>query len=551
MNQTKYLVILISLCVLPKIIFAQSVESKIDKLYQVKDNEPGFSIAVFKKDEMVFEKQYGTSNLDYNIPITNKTVFDIASISKQFTAAAILLLEDQGKLNIKEPAYKYIDKLPRYKKGNPTIEQLLNQTSGIKEVDHYLGVIDLWFNDYLNQYQMINIITKVNELRFKPGEHFYYSNANYILLASIIEKASGETYSNYLQKNIFNPLKMVNTNIKDDIYKTIKNRAIGYIEDNGQYYKTHFHSVKFVGDGQILTNPSDMHKWHLNLRNSIIGSPELWKKMHTKATLNNGKKINYGLGVEFETHNGYEAVGFDGMSVGGFVSKYLYFPILEIGFFTTQNKYEDEFRDTFFDFVELYVTPNPKNETLDEKYNYIKLSNSELKKYEGHYLYYYNDDDKKANSIQVKNNKLIAFTLDGDKIAELKPIGNNEFIFLMGNSKALVKFNLKRGNTYFTYNEFNNDKPWVFNQFQPYEHTEKELNEFEGEYYNTDFQIGKKIRLDKDSLYLYYKNGAYKTELTSISKNILEISISPIEFVRNEKNEIISFTLMGIEFEKL
>ena len=121
----------------------------------------------------------------------------------------------------------------------------------------------------------------------------------------------------------------------------------------------------------------------------------------------------------------------------------------------------------------------------------------------------------------------------------------------MGNSKALVKFNLKRGNTYFTYNEFNNDKPWVFNQFQPYEHTEKELNQFEGEYYNTDFQIGKKIRLDKGSLYLYYKNGAYKTELTSISKNILEISISPIEFVRNEKNEIISFTLMGIEFEKL
>lgn len=551
MKKVKYLVIVILLCIFPKSSFSQNIESKIDKLYQVKVNEPGFSVAVFKENEIAFQKQYGITNLDYNIPITSKTVFDIASISKQFTAAAILLLEKDGKLSIKEPAYKYIDKLPRYKKGNPTIEQLLNQTSGIKEIDPYLGVIDLWFNDNLNQYQMINIITKVKELCFSPGEYFYYSNANYILLASIIEKASGEAYSNYLQKKIFGPLKMVNTTVKDDIYKTIKNRAIGYLEDNGQFYKTHFHSVKFIGDGQILTNPNDMHKWHLNLRNSIIGSPKLWKKMHTKATLNNGKKINYGLGVEFETHNGYEAVGFDGMSVGGFVSKYLYFPSLDIGFFTTQNKYNDEFRDTFFNLVDLYVIPKNKEELKYKEYIYLNLSNSELKKYEGHYLYYYNDDDKKANSIQVKNNKLIVFTLDGDKIGELKPIGNDEFIFLMGNSKALVKFNLKKGNTYFTYNEYNDEKPWIFNQFQPYEHTEKELKEFEGEYYNTDFQLGKKIRLDKGSLYLYYKNGAYKTELTSISKNRLEISISPIEFVRNEKNEIISFTLMGIEFIKL
>ncbi|TVZ46795.1 serine hydrolase domain-containing protein [Olleya sp. Hel_I_94] len=551
MNQSKYLVILIVFCIIPKIGCAQNLETKIDKLYKVEANEPGFSIAVFKKDQILFQKQYGTTNLDYNIPISSKTVFDIASISKQFTAAAILLLEEEGKLNIKEPAYKYIDKLPRYKKGNPTIEQLLNQTSGIKEADPYFGVIDLWFNDYIDQQQMINIITKVSDLRFKPGEYFYYSNANYILLASIIEKASGETYSNYLQKNIFNPLNMDNTSIKDNIYKSIKNRAIGYIEDDGQYYKTHFHAVKFVGDGQILTNPDDMHKWHLNLRNATIGSPELWKKMHTKATLNNGKKINFGLGVEFETYNGHEAVGFDGMSAGGFVSKYLYFPTLEIAFFTTQNKFEDEFRDTFFDFVDLYVTPNLKNETLDETYNFITLSNKQLKQYEGHYLYYYNDDDKKANSIQVKNDKLIAYTLDGDKIAELKPIGNNEFIFLMGNSKALVKFNLEKRNTYFTYNEFNNDKPWVFNQFKPYAHSEKELSQFEGEYYNTDFQIAKKICLDNGSLYLYYKNGAYKTELTSISKNLLEISISPIAFERNEKNEITSFTLMGIQFEKL
>jgi CubicO group peptidase (beta-lactamase class C family) len=532
-------------------VSAQDLNSEIGNLYQANNNEPGFSIAVFKGNEIVLEKQYGSSNLDYNIPITPKTVFDIASISKQFTAMAILLLEKEGKLDIKDPAYKYIAELPRYEKGNPTIEQLLNQTSGIKEVDHYLGVIDLWFNDYLSQSQMMNIITKVKDLRFKPGEYFYYSNANYILLASIIEEVSGETYSDYLQKEIFDPLKMEDTMVKDDIYKIIPNRAIGYLEDEGHFYKTHFHSVKFAGDGQILTNPTDMHKWHLNLRNSKIGSPEILKKMHTKATLNNGKKINYGLGVEFETHNGYEAVGFDGMSVGGFVSKYLYFPVLDIGFFTTQNKFEDEFRERFFQLVDLYISSENHKENTVNEFEYVKLSNSQLKKYEGHYLFYYNDDDRKANSVNLKNNKLLVLTLDGDEIGELEPLGNDEFVFLMGDSKALIKFCFENGKKYYTYDVFDNEPLWVFNEFQPYEHSESELKEFEGEYYSTDFLISKKIRLENGVLYYYYKNGALKRELTSLSKDMLEISISPIEFKRNKKNDVISFSIMGIEFVKI
>jgi len=550
MNKVAF--ISLSFCILINFASSQSLNSEIDKIYRVNTNEPGFSITVFKGNEIIIEKQYGLSNLDYNNPITSKTVFDIASISKQFTTMAILLLENEGKLDITEPVYKYITELPHYSRGNPTIEQLLNQTSGIKEVDHYLGVIDLWFNDYLNQSQMVNIITKVKQLRFKPGERFYYSNANYILLASIIEKVSGETYSDYLQKEIFEPLQMKNTTVKDDIYKIIPNRAIGYLEDEGQFYKTHFHSVKFSGDGQILTNPTDMHKWHLNLRNATIGSPEILKKMHTKATLNNGKEINYGLGVEFETYKGYEAVGFDGMSVGGFVSKYLYFPVLDIGFFTTQNKFEDGFRERFFQLVDLYISfENQQKEDTDIQYKYVKLSNSQLKKYEGQYLYYYNDDDRKANSIKLKNNKLLISTLDGDKIGEFKPLGNEEFVFLMGDSKALIKFSIENGKKYYTYDVFDDEPLWVFNEFQTHEHSEIELKEFEGEYYNKDFLISKKIRLENGILYYYYKNGAWKRQLTSLSKNILEISISPIEFKRNDKNEVISFSLMGIEFVKI
>lgn len=531
-------------------VSSQNLESEIDKLYEVKKSEPGFSVAVFKTNEILFEKQYGEANLDYNIPISSETVFDIGSIAKQFTAAAILILEQEGKLSIKDPAYKYIDNLPRYEKGNPTIEHLLNQTSGIKEVDPYWDAIDLYYRDFISQSQVINIITKVNALRFAPGEHFYYTNANYILLASIIEKVSGQPFSDYLQQNIFEPLNMRHTIMNTSLSRVIKNRAIGYIEDENQYYRAQLYSFVYNGDGQIMTNPGDMFKWHQGIKNSIIGTPELWSKMQTKATLNNGEKINFGLGVEFETHNGHEAMGFDGMIIGGFVSKFLYFPDLDIAFFTTQNTFNWDFRERFFKFVDLYI---PLGESKNKAINYseIDIPKSELKKYEGNYLFYYNDIDRKANTIKLKNNILYAFTLDGDKIGELRPIGNHEFIFLMGDSKALIKFSFENDKKEYTFDELENEMPWLFKEFLPYEHSEKELEDYEGQYFNKEFQISRKLQLEDGVLQFYYRNGAWKDELTSLSKDLMEIPISPIQFLRNKKNEIESFTIMGLVFEKM
>lgn len=535
----------------PNLIAAQNkknIKAEINKLYEVNENEAGFSIAVFKGDSIILERQYGNANLDYDIPITEKTVFDIGSIAKQFTAAAILLLEEEKKLSIKDPVYKHIDNFPRYKKGDPTIEHLLNQTSGIKEIDPYLGVIDITFRDLITQSQLLNIATKIDELYFTPGEYFYYSNINYILLASIIEKISGKSYSEYLQEAIFKPLEMKNTVVNTSTYNTIKNRAIGYTEDEGEFYKTHQYSLFYVGDGQILTTPRDIFKWHQNLRKSIIGTPSLWKKMHTKAKLNDGTAINYGLGVEFETHNSWEANGFDGMITSGFVSKYLYFPALDIAFFTTQNTFDWDFRERFFQFVDLYV-PSKKTEIqLSKYYKKIKLSKDELKKYEGNYLFYYNDEDRKANAVKLMDDKLKVLTLDGDEIAPLIPVGNHKFLF-GEDGDAILEFDLD--NNLYTYDDFENEKPWVFNKFQPYEHSSEELKEFEGEYFSSKFQISKKIVFEDKKLLFYYRNGAWKEELGSLTKDVLEISISPIEFVRNSESEIIGFTLMDIFFKKI
>ncbi len=549
MNKLEYLLLSLILSLLPSFTISQSVESEIDKLYHVNENEPGFSVAVFQGNEIILEKQYGSANLGYGIPVTEETIFDIGSIGKQFTAAAILLLEEEGKLSIKDPAYTYIETLPRYAKGNPTIEQLLNQTSGIKEVDPFLGVLDLHPHDYISQSQLINIATKVDELLFAPGEYFYYTNVNYILLASIVEKVTGTSYNNYLQERIFDPLQMKHTVVDNKAYEVIKNRAIGYTKEEGTFYKSHRHSLMFVGDGQILTNASDMFNWHQGIKNATIGTAELWKKMHTKATLNDGTRINYGLGVEFENHNGHEAMGFDGMIISGFVSKYLYFPNLDIAFFTTQNTFSWDFRERFFQLVDLYVPARPSNDK-PSKYKKIALSNNELKKYEGNYLYYYNDEDRKANSIKLKNNRLMVLTLQGDEIAKLIPIGDHKFLF-GEEGNAILEFNIDGNQKQYTYDDLESKKPWLFKEYEPYHHTKEELKEYEGHYLNKDFQVSKHLQIEKGRLYYHYRNGAWKDEMSSLGKDLLEIPISPVLFIRNENNEIIGFNLMGLLFKKM
>jgi len=547
MKRISFIMTLLPFCCLTYFASSQNLAPKIDSLYQVKNNEPEFSIAVFEDDKIIMEKQYGISNLDYMIPVTNETVFDIGSIAKQYTAGAILLLENQGKLSIKDPAYKYIDNLPRYKNGDPTIEQLLSQTSGIKEVDPYLEVLDINWRDYIKSSMLLNIILNVDELNFTPGDYFYYTNANYILLASIIEEASGMSYEDYLQKNIFDPLKMTHTIVNTDIYRTIPNRAIGYTEDEGKIYKSHQYGLMFAGDGQILTNSEDMFKWHQNIKNSTIGTPDVWRKMCSRSKLNDGTIINFGLGVEFETHNGYEAMGFDGMISSGFVSKYLYFPELDLAFFTTQNTFDWDFKDRFFKLIDLYIKTK---EEASPTYKPVKLSNKELEQYEGYYIYYDNDDYRKANNVKLVDNQLEVFTLDGDKITELIPLGNRKFLF-GEEGEAIVEFSLEENQKQYTYDDLENEKPWVFEIYHPYNHSEKDLKEYEGDYFNRKFQIGKKLKLDNGKLYYNYKNGAWKNEMSSLSKDLLEIPISPIEFIRNKNSEIEGFRIMGLLFEKL
>jgi len=320
----KTLLISLLLFLAPFLVFGQ-LETKIDSLLAEYNNSPGLVVGIYSKGEIQFKKGYGIANLDYNIKITPETVFDIGSVSKQFTAACIVLLENEGKLSLDDDIRKYVPELSEFDLGKITIRNLLHHTSGLRD---YLGLMYLSgisFDDTFSEETGLDILARQNELNFISGNEFLYSNSGYLILAIIIRRVSGESIGSFAQKNIFTPLEMKNTFIYEDGAKVVKNRAIGYSKDGDEYKREHHFDFVVGGDGQVYTTVEDFFKWSENYKYSNLGNDSFLKKMVTKGILSNGDSIDYALGLIHGVYKNHKTIGHGG-AWGGFRADYLQFP---------------------------------------------------------------------------------------------------------------------------------------------------------------------------------------------------------------------------------
>jgi CubicO group peptidase (beta-lactamase class C family) len=203
----------------------------VNKLFKDWDtpNSPGCAVAVMKGGRIAFEHGYGTADLDHDVKNTPATIFDVGSIAKQFTAAAILLLAREGKLSLDDSIRKYLPEVPDF--GAPvTLQQMLHHTSGIRDYEQLL-----WFNgwrldspDLLTDEDILGIVSRQKELNFSPGSDFDYSNTNYMLLAQVVSHVSGESFEKFTQARIFEPLGMAHTHFRNDHGEIVKNLADSY-----------------------------------------------------------------------------------------------------------------------------------------------------------------------------------------------------------------------------------------------------------------------------------------------------------------------------------
>jgi CubicO group peptidase (beta-lactamase class C family) len=286
---------------------------------------PGCAMAVFRDGKMIYSKGYGLANLEERVPIKPSTVFDIGSTSKQFTAASILLLEQQGKLSVNDDVRKYIPELPDYGK-KITILHLLNHTSGLRD---YLTLMELAgtnTDSVTTDEDALGIINRQKALNFDPGSEWLYSNTGFFLLSIIVKRASGQSLGEFAAANIFSPLGMNHTEYRDDHTSLVNNRALAYEpREHGQGFRLDVSYFEQTGDGAVHTSVEDLQKWDENFYSGTVGGKSFLAEIQEPGKLSSGKALHYAKGLFMEDYRGLPAVRHGG-SWGGYRAELLRFP---------------------------------------------------------------------------------------------------------------------------------------------------------------------------------------------------------------------------------
>ena len=289
----------------------------VDAIFKEYDtrSSPGCAVAVFQDDKVLFKRAYGMANLDHDVPLTTSTVFHVASVSKQFTAAGILLLAQEGKLSLDDDIRKHLPELPDF--GRPiTIRQLANHTSGIRDQWDLLGLAGWRYSrDLITDDDVLGLLTRQKALNFPPGSRHLYSNSGYTLLAVIVSRVSGKTFRAFTTERIFAPLGMTHTHFRDTFNEIVKNQAYGYTPF-GQTFRLSVTNFDTAGATSLLTTVEDMAKWYANFDSGKVGGATLAAGLVEKGVLTDGEAISYALGLTHGTYRGLPVVGHGGSDAG-------------------------------------------------------------------------------------------------------------------------------------------------------------------------------------------------------------------------------------------
>ena len=304
---------------------------KVDQLFAEwnKSDSPGAAIAVTRDSETIYTQGYGMANLEYDIPITPTSIFDIASVSKQFAAFAIATLAHNGKLSFDDDIRLHLPDVPDF--GHTiTIRHLLHHTSGLRDWVQSLVIAGDMMDDVISFKHTLKMVRHQKTLNFKPGEEYLYSNTGYNLLAEIVETVTGDSFREWTDTNIFKPLGMTNSHFHDDYEMILKNRAYSYqaIENDG--FKHAINNTTALGSSSLYSTVEDLAKWILNFDDTRIGEQIVLDQMHQRGVLNNGEQISYAFGLSIGEYRGLKTVGHSG-SWRGFRSHLIRFPEQNFG----------------------------------------------------------------------------------------------------------------------------------------------------------------------------------------------------------------------------
>ncbi len=411
-----------------------------------KTTAPGCEVLVAKKGKIVYKKAFGSADLELNVPMQPDMLFKLGSITKQFTAVAILQLFEQGKISLQDSLQRYVKGFPS--KGNTiTIENLLTHTSGIKdffEIDYPQPYMER--RDYTPE-QLIDSFKNI-PLEFEPGTKFKYSNSGYFILGYIIEQVSGKSFQTYIKENILTPLSLNHTYF-DSLNNIIPNKVSGYRQDGLEYRNADFWSSAVTySAGGLVSNVDDLFKWHQGLYAYKILRKETLEKAFKPFTLQNGTLSNYGYGWFLKTSNGIKSIEHAG-GLPGFLTNEIYFTNDDI-FISILSNCECSPVD------ELSITLSglALGKALQ---NAVKVNSKILAEYIGTYVLTI-DSTKKIDVVKekdrlvakVSNNETIPLIFQSDTKFQFKNLLDADCEFVKENGKV-AKFNVIQNGGHFVW----------------------------------------------------------------------------------------------------
>ncbi|MGG7163562.1 serine hydrolase domain-containing protein [Clostridium ihumii] len=308
-----------------------------------KSEAPGFSLAVMKDGRTVYNKSYGFRSMEDKTEITEDTCFYIASLAKSFTAAAIMLLYEQSKLDLNDNINKYFKDLPQHY-DDVKIINIVNHTSGIKD---YFTVYENnnKSTDNMTNADVYDFILREKELEYPCNSRFGYSNTAYVLLALLIEKLSGQSFSDFLEHNFFKPLGMKNTFVFTEKTQVIPNRAYGYKKEGDKFCDFDYCGLT-TGDGGIYSTINDLKLWMAAFENESIFNKDIIDKIFTSNKLNDGSRGKYGFGW-FILEEDNVKVPFHSGHYNGFTNIILKVPEEKVSIIILTNYYEECWQSIF------------------------------------------------------------------------------------------------------------------------------------------------------------------------------------------------------------
>lgn len=490
-----------SLLLLSTVVFGQT-EGDIDQLFSDfnSSDRPAVAALIIHKGEVIYKKGFGSEHLDYNSPVTPDTKFQLAGLSKNFTAFAIFLLEEQGKLSFDDDIRSYIPELPAYGKV-VTIQHLLSQSSGLNGYWPLRTLSGLNYADVFTHDQAMKLIASQRTLSFDPGTDYSYTNTGQTLLAEIIERVSGQSFAAFAKTSLFDPLGMTNTLFKDNIDQYIPNIAHSYeaVEGGFQEAPSNF---GIAGPSNLYSTIEDLSKWELNLINPKVGSKAMIRKMNTPAKLKNGTLLNPSYGTVTLGHQLMHAERgvpkiYQTGTLGGYNSSIFKFmeqefTVIVLSSGIPYNGYLG--MGAAYLFLEDQFT-GPAS--ID--FQSLKSKKLSTKKMEKHMGSYWDWKGSSARSIIVRADTLRYARGPGND-SPLIPLSDNRFQMIApGDERIYVAFKTVNGQKRMEFSIEKSD-PLVFSQYEPITYSSDELNQFTGTFHCEALSTVYQFNLKEDRL---------------------------------------------------